>query len=281
MDNNVYSDELQHYGIMGMRWGIRRYQNKDGTLTNRGKKRYNKEVEKLRKETAKVKEAEKIAVNRKKTQTKLDKLEAKKQELEARKKALKEGKTADEDNTPKGTPEQRRERALKSTNPKEIYENRDVLTYNELSERVNRLDLEARLQNKIPVERQKTGMDYVDSAKNAIDKAAGLFRSVDNAYSAVANSAIGKTLAKQLGLEVPKEKHDLNAFYKNIATKTNQQVADEAKRVKNEKTIRDAVEAAGNTKMKDIKNNTINMDDIKSYIDDAVEDAVSNKNDDK
>ena len=36
MNNN----ELQHYGVLGMKWGVRRYQNKDGTLTPSGKKRY-------------------------------------------------------------------------------------------------------------------------------------------------------------------------------------------------------------------------------------------------
>lgn len=33
-------NELYHFGIKGQKWGVRRYQNKDGTLTAKGKKRY-------------------------------------------------------------------------------------------------------------------------------------------------------------------------------------------------------------------------------------------------
>lgn len=35
-------NELYHYGIIGQKWGVRRYQNPDGSLTDAGKKRYDK-----------------------------------------------------------------------------------------------------------------------------------------------------------------------------------------------------------------------------------------------
>ena len=74
-------NELMHWGMKGMKWGVRRYQNKDGSLTPAGKKRYDKEM-------AKLKEEEKIAKNKLRTQAKLNKLDEKRKEIEA----LKRGK---------------------------------------------------------------------------------------------------------------------------------------------------------------------------------------------
>ena len=41
-----HSDYLEHHGIKGQKWGLRRYQNSDGSLTDAGKKRYNKQLAK-------------------------------------------------------------------------------------------------------------------------------------------------------------------------------------------------------------------------------------------
>lgn len=38
-------NSLTHYGIKGMKWGVRRYQNKDGSLTAKGKQRYSSDYE--------------------------------------------------------------------------------------------------------------------------------------------------------------------------------------------------------------------------------------------
>lgn len=52
MNNATYDSELYHFGVKGMKWGVRRYQNKDGSLNAAGRNRYYKQS---------VKDAKKVA----------------------------------------------------------------------------------------------------------------------------------------------------------------------------------------------------------------------------
>lgn len=51
---NNFNDYLQHHGVKGMKWGVRKYRNSDGSLTPQGNQRYSRkekrEIKKFRKE---------------------------------------------------------------------------------------------------------------------------------------------------------------------------------------------------------------------------------------
>ena len=49
MNYYLYNGELYHHGVKGMKWGVRRYRNKDGSLTRLGKKRMYDDLKDARK----------------------------------------------------------------------------------------------------------------------------------------------------------------------------------------------------------------------------------------
>lgn len=220
----IYEEHLAHHGIKGQKWGIRRYQNRDGSLTKAGQKRYNKEMENLKAEKKKLR-------NQDRTKRKIEKLNGMKKEVDDLKDSIKNE-----------SPEEKKKRLLRETDAKELYKNRDLLSTAELNERINRIDTEERLRSKIGEEHSKTGLEYLNekmqSTTRSINNATNLFKSVDGAYSSVSNSAIGKTLAKKLGIEKPKKEFNLEEFWKNRNKKSTQEIIDVNKRLLAEDSIR-------------------------------------------
>ena len=72
--------ELYHHGIKGMKWGVRRYQNADGSLTPAGKQRAKVSNKQLRKESAELRK-QYLESERKTSATKLQSLYDKVDEL--------------------------------------------------------------------------------------------------------------------------------------------------------------------------------------------------------
>lgn len=66
LPDNWRDDTLVHYGIKGQKWGIRRFQNEDGTLTAKGKARSNKDSKRDSKKSSmsdKINSGKKAAIN--------------------------------------------------------------------------------------------------------------------------------------------------------------------------------------------------------------------------
>lgn len=159
-----------------MKWGVRRYQNKDGSLTAAGKKRYDKELEKAKAEA-------KIIKGRERTQAKLDKLKALQEDNASRKAALDQRKAEEK---PAKEPKHKEHHLFKKSEKH--------MSNEELQAKVDRLALEKRykdLMAELNPPKDKKGSRFVKEwMKKSSDN---IVPQVMNHYGAkLANKLIGE-----------------------------------------------------------------------------------------
>ena len=146
MDEMIHeysSEELRHHGIKGMKWGLRRYQNKDGSLTPAGRKRYDKEIESLKSEKAQLQQKHKNMNAQQRMQARKDKLKA---DIAAEKEYLKNsgkktGKNDSSDKSSEETKEAEKPKTAREMSSEELSEAINHMrlqqTYNELYSQLN------------------------------------------------------------------------------------------------------------------------------------------------
>ena len=131
------------------------------------------------------------------------------------------------------TLEERRSRLLKSTNASEIYKHRDILTTQEIKERIDRIDTERRLRD-ISEKSKKTGMDYINTALKYGNKANEIYEFM--------NKPIMKAAKKKLTGEKENKRLTIEEAYKNRSQLTDDQLSEVVKRATTEKTLKKLME---------------------------------------
>lgn len=209
-------DELYHHGTKGMRWGVRRYQNADGSLTAAGRRRYmnsdgtlNKRGEKYyAKEKARLKAEKETLANEKKSTNKLAKLE----QMRTKNNALR-----DEVEGKKAETESKVESTTATSKPSKQH---DVssLTTKEIQDYNNRMQTEDNFKQLLEKRGYKVSLDQKTEIDHRIDEL-NKQKTLMQLEKEVASMSRGKSAAEEKIAKLTQER-DIAKLEKEIRDNT-------------------------------------------------------------
>ena len=166
--------ELYHHGILGMKWGVRRFQNKDGSLTTAGKKRYDSDGDESSGETKK----KKFSLKKSGSKEDIKKTTSKEDESEQKKTPSKEEDTE--------AYEAAKQKALKSGSATEILKFKGDLTQQEMQSAISRIRWEQDMQS-LSAKEVAAGKSKADELFDKMDKATKYAETGIKTWNTVAN----------------------------------------------------------------------------------------------
>lgn len=158
-----HSDYLAHHGIKNQKWGQRRFQNYDGSLTSEGRKRYGVGESNLSK--------------REKKQAEKAKAKAAKERAKANSK-----KKAD---VQKAAEQKQKRMDYLRDHPEKIYKYRKELTQDDVTEIMQKVKFDQSLQDIRKAEAQR-GMKKIDNIRQNVETGLKWYQTGKNAYNTIA-----------------------------------------------------------------------------------------------
>lgn len=227
---------LKHHGIPNQTWGLRRFQNPDGSLTPAGRERYGvgparqSKTDQVKSATTKDKERAKLQrakakqrLEKEKARLELEKLKKERHDLKRSRKASEKQRNKEQVEDLK---EVSKEKILASDNPKLLLKYKTLFTTKELKDAYDRIQIEKNLADFIPHERslKEKIHAFLKDTNAGLKEASGIVTTTLSLLRALNILQDNKENNNEKGLKLANESiKELNKNIKQVSDDTGKQ----------------------------------------------------------